>query len=143
MLLPGKGPGGDLLSEGMSHFSTILLIEQVKGLSARIEFCKRIEENYGENRQVDSEKPMVKIDGSKPGDTTVTYDKGGWVAWMLLNLMGREQALAGMREYAPDQAAFDAFVKQWYHEVVLGEYKLEDAKKEQGSAAGSWTVRAR
>ncbi len=65
MLLPGKGPGGDLLSEGMSHFSTILLIEQVKGLAARIEFCKRIEESYGDDRQVDSEKPLVKIDGSQ------------------------------------------------------------------------------
>jgi hypothetical protein len=91
MLLPGKGPGGDLLSEGMSHFSTILLIDQIKGLSARIEFCRRIEESYGDSRQVDSEKPMVKIDGSKPGDTTVTYDKMGWVMWMLLHADGARE----------------------------------------------------
>ncbi|HZN56226.1 MAG TPA: hypothetical protein VFB67_12990 [Candidatus Polarisedimenticolaceae bacterium] len=159
MLLPGKGPGGDLLSEGMSHFSTILLIEQVKGLSARIEFCKRIEETYGEDRQVDSEKPMVKIDGSKPGDTTVTYDKMGWVMWMLLQQMGRDNLLRGLhdfqsafddnpdhpvlqdltaflRPYAPDPAAYDAFIEQWFHKVVVPEYVLADGKKK--AAGGGW-----
>ena len=161
LLLPGKGPGGDLLSEGMSHFSTILLIEQVKGLSARIEFCKRIEENYGDSRQVDSEKPMVKIDGSKPGDTTVTYDKMGWVVWMLLHEMGRENLMRGLhdfqsayddnpdhpvlqdltaflRPYARDPEAYDAFVKQWFHEVVVPEYVLDDAKK--NGSGGSFEV---
>jgi len=161
MLLPGKGPGGDLLSEGMSHFSTILLTEQVQGLGARIELCKRFEESYGNDRQVDSEKPMVKIDGSKPGDTTVTYDKMGWVVWMLLQEMGRENLLGGLHEfqsayaenpdhpvlqdftaflrpYAPDVAAYDAFVQQWFHEVVVPEYGLERAKK--AAAGGGWEV---
>ncbi len=161
MLLPGKGPGGNLLSEGMSHFSTILLIEQVKGLSERIEFCKRIEENYGDSRQVDSEKPMVKIDGTKPGDTTVTYDKMGWVVWMLLHEMGRDNLMRGLRDfqtayddspdhpvlqdlteflrpYAPDPVAYDAFVKQWFHEVVVPEYTLADAKKT--GTAGAFEV---
>jgi ABC-2 type transport system permease protein len=164
MLLPGKGPGGDLLSEGMAHYSTILLTEQIKGLSARIEFCKRIEESYGNDRQVDSEKPMVKIDGSKPGDTTVTYDKMGWVVWMLQQLVGRDNLLRGLhdfqeqwdasrdhpvlqdftaflRPYAPDPAAYDAFVAQWFHEVVVPEYKLEDAKKDKGGAG--WTATAK
>ena len=164
LLLPGKGPGGDLLSEGMSHFSTILLIEQIKGLSARIEFCKRIEENYGDTRQVDSEKPMVKIDGSKPGDTTVTYDKMGWVVWMLLQQMGRENLMRGLhdfqtayddnpdhpvlqdftaflRPYAPDGAAYDAFVKQWFHAVVIPEYSLAEAKKTGSAGAFDVTVR--
>jgi ABC-2 type transport system permease protein len=164
MLLPGKGPGGDLLSEGMSHFSTILLIEKVKGVSARIEFCKRIEENYGDSRQVDSEKPMLKIDGSKPGDTTVTYDKMGWVVWMLLQQMGRENLLRGLhdfqtaydenpdhpvlqdftaflRPYAPDPAAYDAFVKQWFEEVVVPEYTLADAKKHGNAGAFDVTVK--
>jgi len=158
LILPGKGPGGNLLSEGMSHFSTILLIEQVKGLSERIEFCKRIEENYGDSRQVDSERPMVKIDGSKPGDTTVTYDKMGWVVWMLLHEMGRDNLMRGLRDFqaaygenpdhpvlqdltaflrphAPDPAAYDAFVKQWFHEVVVPEYTLADAKKSGSGGA--------
>jgi len=164
MLLPGKGPGGDLLSEGMSHFSTILLIEQIKGVSSRIEFCKRIEENYGDSRQVDSEKPMVKIDGSKPGDNTVTYDKMGWVVWMLLQEMGRENLMRGLhdfqtsfddnpdhpvlqdftaflRSYAPDPAAYDAFVKQWFEEVVIPEYALAEAKKTGSAAAFDVSVK--
>ena len=137
LLSPGKGPGGNILSEGTSHFSTILLVEQIKGLQSRIDFCKRIEASYGKSRQMDSERPLVKIDGEKPGDTTVTYDKGGWVFWMLLNQMGRDRALAGiqafmkayqgnpdhpvlqdfiasMRPFAADAAAFDAF-----HEAVV------------------------
>jgi ABC-type transport system involved in multi-copper enzyme maturation permease subunit len=164
MLLPGKGPGGNLLSEGMSHFSTILLTEQVKGVGPRIELCKRFEERYGENRQVDSEKAMVKIDGTKPGDTTVTYDKMGWVAWMLLQEMGRDNLIRGLRDfqstfdenpdhpvlqdltaflrpYAPDPDAYDAFVKQWFHEVVVPEYVVEEAKKT--AAGGGWTVTAK
>jgi len=161
ILMPGEGPGGDILSEGMSHFSTILLFEEVKGPEQRIEFCKRIEGRYGDRRQVDSERPLVKIDGSKEGDETVTYDKGGWVFWMLLNQMGRERALAGyrefihryannrdhplledftavMREFAPDTTAHDAFVRQWFHEVVVPEYKLKDARK--SGSGDSWEV---
>ena len=34
MVAPGKGPGGNLLSEGTAHFSTLLLFEQVKGVPA-------------------------------------------------------------------------------------------------------------
>jgi len=152
ILTPGKGPGGSILAEGTSHFSTILLVEQVKGLNARIDFCKRLEANYGKDRQADSERPLVKITGERPGDTTVTYDKGGWVFWMLLNQMGRDRALAGiqaflkayhgnrdhpvlqdflasMRPFAADAAAFDAFTHQWFFEVVVPEYRLLEPKK--------------
>ncbi len=156
LLVPGEGPGANLLSEGMAHFSTILLFEQVRGLREQIEFLKRIETSYGRQRQVDSEKPLVKIDGSRAGDTTATYDKGGWVFWMVLNHLGRERTLAGLkeflrryhhqrdhavlqdfvatlREFAPDDAAsrdaYDAFTQQWFFEVVVPEYRLTDAKK--------------
>ena len=161
ILTPGKGPGGNILSEGTAHFSTILLVEQVKGLNARIDFCKRLEAGYARDRQADSERPLVKITGERPGDTTVTYDKGGWVFWMLLNHMGREKVLAGMqafiktyhgntdhpvlqdflatmRPFAPDAAAFDAFTHQWFFEVVVPEYRLSEPKK---TAHGQdWTV---
>ena len=90
-----------MVSEGLSHFSTVLLTEQILGLRPRIETCKRLEEQYGEDRQADSERPLVKIDGSKPGDRTVTYDKGGWVFWMLYDHMGREAAFAGLRDFVP------------------------------------------
>ncbi len=148
LLLPGDGPGGNVLSEGMAHFSTALLVEQVHGLEGRVGFLSRIEESYGDNRRIDSEKPLVWVDGSKGGDTTVTYDKGGWVFLMLHELIGREAGFAGlrafidhysrdpdhpvlqdfvrhMRAYAPDAAAYDAFVDQWFFQVVVPEFRLE------------------
>ena len=147
-----QGPGGNILAEGTAHFSTILLVEQMKGLNARIDFCKRLEANYGKSRRPDSERPLVKTDGTRPSDTTVMYDKGGWVFWMLLNHMGRDRALEGirafiktyhgnpdhpvlqdfleaMRPFAPDPAAFDAFTHQWFFEVVLPEYRLYEPRK--------------
>jgi ABC-2 type transport system permease protein len=164
ILTPGKGPGGNILSEGTAHFSTILLVEQVKGLNARIDFCKRLEASYGKTRQADSERPLVKITGERPGDTTVTYDKGGWVFWMLLNHVGREKALAGMqafikayhgspdhpvlqdflatmRPFAADPAAFDAFTHQWFFEVVVPEYRLIKPKKTKQDQAWKVTVK--
>jgi hypothetical protein len=163
ILLPGEGPGGNILSEGMAHFSTILLHEQVKGVRERIEFCKGLEDRYGDRRQVDSEKPLAWIDGSKAGDETATYDKGGWVAWMLYRAMGKDANLAGiqdfvarytdnvdhplmqdftrvMREHAPDVAAYDEFVQQWIYEVVLPQYRVTDAKKTE--SGGKWIVTA-
>jgi ABC-2 type transport system permease protein len=152
ILTPGKGPGGNILSEGTAHFSTILLVEQMKGLGARIDLCKRLEANYARDRQADSERPLVKITGERPGDTTVTYDKGGWVFWMLLNAMGRDKNLEGirnfietyhgstdhpvlqdflaaMRPYAADPAAFDKFTRQWFLEIVVPEYRVSDYTK--------------
>jgi aminopeptidase N len=166
LLTPGKGPGGDILSEGMAHFSTILLAEQVKGLRSRIAFCKRIEEKYNRDRKADSERPLVKIDGDKAGDTTVTYDKGGWVFWMLLRHMGRDRALAGIREFikqyhdgpdfpvlqdfvatmrrfAADKDAYDAFVKQWFFEVHVPEYRLSEVKREKSGDSDIWEVTVR
>lgn len=97
--MTGDGPGGDVLSEGRSHFSTILLIEQVKGLEQRMAFCKQIEDGYGNIRRRDAERPMVKVNGELPGDRRIIYDKGGWVLWMLFQQMGREAGLAAQRDY--------------------------------------------
>jgi hypothetical protein len=167
ILTPGKGPNGNILAEGMAHFSTALLLEQVKGPRGRIEFLKGIESRYEKFRRKDSERPLVKIDGSLDGDTTVTYDKGGWVFWMLLRHMGRERALRGMhafideyrngpdfpvlqdflrvlRPFAADPASFDAFTRQWFYEVVVPEYKLSDAKCEAVPGTdGEWQVTVR
>ncbi len=161
---PGKGPGGNLLSEGTSHFSTMLLFEQVKGIRGRIEFARQIEDSYGKQRSPDSERPLVKTDGTKDGDTTVTYDKTGWVLWMLMNHMGRDRMLAGIREFfqlyhanpdhpvlqdllavlrkhAEDPKAFDAFTYQWFFRVVVPEYNLSDWHKERDGK--QWVVKGR
>lgn len=164
LLVPGRGPGGNVLSEGMAHFSTILLFDAVHGPEQRIEFARRIEESYAEGRQVDSERPLVKIDGSRAGDGTVIYDKGGWVFWMLLGELGRERALEGlrtfieryresrdhpvlqdfvahMRAFASDLEAYDAFVAQWFFDVVLPRYEILSA--ERTTTEGGHELRAR
>ena len=166
LLTPGEGPGGDLLSEGMAHFSTALLTEQVKGPQARMEFLKRLEERYGDERRADAERPLVKIDGSRDGDQTVTYDKGGWVFWMLHRQLGRERALAGlrkfiadwgngpdypvlqdftaaMRPFATEPAAYDSFVEQWFHQVVVPEYRLSGARVAAEPGGKGWKVTVR
>ncbi|MBZ0112545.1 MAG: hypothetical protein K8J08_08800 [Thermoanaerobaculia bacterium] len=163
LLTPGKGPGGNILSEGMAHFSTLMLFEELEGSGQRMELAKRFEEAYGNQRRKDAERPLVKTDGSQPGDTVVTYNKGGLVAWMLLEHLGREQMLAGLQEFiqkyvngpdyplledliatlrphAADPEAFDALVDQWFFEVVVPEYRFTEARSR--GAHGQWTTTA-
>lgn len=151
LLTPCDGPGANILSEGLANFSTVLLTQQVKGDYPRMEFLKRIEQKYNDDRQADSERPMVKIDGSRPGDTTCTYDKPGFVFFMLMETIGRDNLLAGLksfiakfresrdhaalqdlvehlRPFAPDPAAYDAFAQQWFFEVVVPRFRILDAK---------------
>jgi hypothetical protein len=152
ILTPASGPGGDFLSEGTSHFATLLLFEKVKGPRGRMEFAKGLEARYGDNRRADDERPMYDVDGKRRYDTTVIYDRGGWVFWMVYDFLGHDRALAGyrdffrtwsvsrdhpalqdfvaaMRPYAADPAAYDAFVKQWFEDKVVPEYRIEGATK--------------
>jgi hypothetical protein len=162
--MPGDGPGGDVLSEGMAHFSTILLVEQVKGLEQRMAFCRQIEDDYANSRRSDAERPLNKLDSNVlPGDRAVMYDRGGWVFWMMTKTMGWDAAIAGLRDYiatysdnpdhplvedfvevmrrhAPDTAAFDAFTKQWVFDKVVPQYLVSDARSEKDG--DSWVVRA-
>ena len=163
LLTPGEGPGGNLLSEGMAHYSTMLLHEQVYGDRYRMEFGKRIESLYGEARYVDAERSMVRT----LGDWAVTYNKSPWVMWMLQQEMGRENLLAGLRAFiakyhpdpdfpvlqdmlavlrgfAPDSARFGAFVHQWFEDVVVPEYRFSDVTKTResdGAGGEEWVVR--
>jgi ABC-2 type transport system permease protein len=152
ILTPADGPGGDFLSEGMAHFSTMLLFAQVKGPRARMEFAKGIESRYGDRRRVDEERAMYDVDGKRDSDETVIYDRGGWVFWMLYDFLGHDRALEGyrnfirtwsvsrdhpalqdfvaaMRPYAANPVAYDAFVKQWFEDTVMPEYRITGAKK--------------
>jgi ABC-2 type transport system permease protein len=166
ILVPGKGPGAVVLGEGTSNFSAILVVEQVYGLNARIDFCERLEANYANDRQADSERPLVKLDGygGRPGDVTAIYDKGGWVFWMLLDHMGRGRALDGMRaffkeyhgnsdhpvlqdflavmrRFAADREALDAFARQWFYRVVVPEYRITSPTT--APKGSSWELTAR
>lgn len=161
ILMPADGPGNEILGEGMSHYSTILLTEQVQGLRQRLAFCRQIEDHYGDTRRADGERSLLRVDGARTGDETVIYDKAGMVFWMLQQLIGRDAMLAGLREliatyrdnddhatvpdalsiwrrHAPDPAAYDAFVQQWFHEVVVPEYKLRNGRRTRDGA--DWLV---
>jgi hypothetical protein len=148
----------------MSHLSTALLIGQLKGREQQLAFLRQIEDQYANTRQADSERPLTRIDGSRAGDDRIVYDKGGWAAWMMMQLVGREPMLRGsrdfieawrdsrdhavlqdylahMRRYAPDSTTYDTFVKQWYWDVVVPEYRVSDARAVK--RGGGWEVRAR
>ena len=155
LLGPGRGPGGNFLSEGMSHYATALLHEQVYGDRYRIEFTRRIESTYVNRRRVDSERAMVK-------SSSGFYNKGAWVMWMLQQEMERDNILMGLRafiakysqgrdhpviqdmlavlrDFAPDTVAFDAFAEQWFFDVVLPEYEVSEVTKEL--EGDEWVVR--
>ncbi len=163
ILTPANGPNGDFLSEGMAHFSTLLLAEQMKGPQGRMEFARGIEARYADRRRVDDERPMYDIDGKRDSDETVTYDRGGWVFWMLYDFMGHDRALAGvqhfiqtwshsrdhaalqdfvaaMRPYAANPVAYDAFVKQWFEERAMPEYRVTSAKRVMDGSGYDVTV---
>ena len=151
MAMTADGPGTEILSEGMAHFSTLLLTEKARGERQRQAFARQMEDRYGNLRRKDSERPLAKIDGKLPGDTRIWYDKGGWALWMLHRFMGGERGMAAIREYmatyrdsrdpaaledylaiqrrhAADTTAFDAFAKQWFFTVVVPHYLIEDAR---------------
>jgi ABC-type multidrug transport system permease subunit len=159
IVTPAKGPGGDFLSEAMSHFSTMLLFDQVMGARERMEFMKGLEARYGDRRRVDDERPMYDVDGKRESDETVIYDRGGWVFWMLYDYLGHDRALAGyrdffrtwsvsrdhpalqdivlaMRPHAADPAAYDAFVKQWFEDKAMPEYRVIRAARVKREGAG-------
>ncbi|MGE5176612.1 MAG: M1 family aminopeptidase, partial [Hyphomicrobiales bacterium] len=163
ILTPANGPGADLLSEGMAHFSTMLLFEKMRGERARMEFAKGLEAHYADNRRPDDERAMYDIDESRDSDQTVLYDRGGWVFWMLYDYLGHDRALeayrafirdwsvsrdhpalqdliAALRPYAADPAAYDRFVKQWCEDRVVPEYRFEGAKKTRNGSG--WLVTA-
>jgi ABC-type transport system involved in multi-copper enzyme maturation permease subunit len=163
ILTPADGPNADFLSEGMAHFSTMLLFEKMKGPRGRMEFAKGIEARYGDRRRVDDERPMYDIDGKRESDETVMYDRGGWVFWMVYDYLGHDRALAGlqhfirtwsesrdhpalqdyvaaMRPYAADPVAYDAFVKQWFEDRAMPEYKIAEARKSKRGSDYDVTV---
>jgi len=151
ILMPGDGPGGNILSEGMAHYSTARLFGQLRGERGRQAFLRKIEDSYANARRPDDERAMVEVDGERPGDTTITYDKGGWVFTMMMDMMGQPSFDEGlrdfivtykdgpdypllqdfvelMREHAKDLVAYDEFTRQWFLSVVVPEFAIEHAK---------------
>jgi ABC-2 type transport system permease protein len=166
ILAAGDGPGGIILAEGAAHFSTMLLLEQLRGPASRIAFATGREAAYGETRAPSTEKPLAETTPFRPADETVIYDKGGWVLWMLLHQMGRDAFFAGarhfiaeyhaapghpvlqhfaaaMRPYARDPRAFDELMDEWFWKLEVPEYHIVSAHKEHaGTAAGTESTKA-
>ena len=137
----------------------MLLHHELSPSQARV-LRRRWEKQYVEGREPDNERPINRIDGSRPGDQVVTYQRAGWAFWMLRNLMGEDAMLAGLRGFvekwrngvetpdgldfpliedlleslrphAPDAAAFDDFVGRWILGKDLPELEIRDARVEK------------
>jgi ABC-2 type transport system permease protein len=138
---PARGPGAAVMTEGLSHMSALMLLEAVKGQGARRTFALALEERYAKERSVDGERPLVRVDGDRKGDTTLIYDRAGWAFWMLDRLMTRPRFSRGMhafvetyrdntdhpaladlfatlRAFAEDPGAFDRFVSTWFESTA-------------------------
>jgi ABC-2 type transport system permease protein len=158
ILAAGDGPGGIILAEGAANFSTMLLLEQLRGPAERIAFATDIEATYGENRDPGTERALAETTPFRPADGTVIYDKGSWALWMLLQQMGRDRFFAGarhfiaqyhaapghpvlqhfaaaMRPYAGDPRGFDEVVRQWFFERVIPEYHVVEAQRRRLAGA--------
>ncbi|MBM3953426.1 MAG: hypothetical protein FJ309_02190 [Planctomycetes bacterium] len=160
IVTPGKGPGGNIISEGLAEFSACMLLHHELSPAQAKVLRRRWEKQYVEGRQPDNERAINRIDGSRPGDQVVTYQRAGWAFWMLRTLMGEEAMLAGLRDFiatwragvetpegldfpliedlleslrphAPDAAAFDAFVGGWILGKGLPDLEVRDEKVEE------------
>jgi ABC-2 type transport system permease protein len=169
IVMPGKGPGGNIISEGLAEFSAIMLVHHELGEEQAKTLRRRWEKAYTEGRRADNERPINRTDGTRPGDTVVTYNRAGLVFWMLRDLMGEEQMLAGLkafvakwkdgvetpegldfpliedmveslRPFAPDQVAFGLFVDQWIYGTTLPELDIADADVD--GSEGAFTTSA-
>jgi hypothetical protein len=154
IVMPGNGPGADVLIEGLANYATLLLLEAEFGDDARRAFAAALEANYVRSRRVDLERPLLRTgdgggDGRAASDETVVFDRGPWVLWMLDRLLTRDRMLAGLRAYAgryafsedrpgltdfiltlrgqaADTASFDAFVADWVRDVAMPEITIAD-----------------
>ena len=162
IVMPGKGPGGNIISEGLAEFSALMLLHHERGADQATVLRRRWEQEYLLGRSADNERPINRVTGSRPGDSVITYQRAGLVFWMLRNLMGEEAMLAGLRDFvttwkdgvrtpegldfpliedlvaslrarAPDAAAFDAFANQWILGKALPELALEEVSVRGGT----------
>ncbi len=164
LLVPGEGPGADVLTESLAQFSALLLREHVEGRAGRIAFLSHLEASYQRSRSADAERPLAEvIDDASGFDATVIHDKGPWVLWMLDHHLGRARMLAGLQEllrasrgsddhpalhdliailrrHSEYPAEFDSLVDQWVFDVIVPEFRISEASVERVN--GRWRVSA-
>ena len=169
ILTPGKGPGGNIISEGLAEFSALMLVHHELGEQQSKTLRRRWERGYVSGRSPDDERSINRTDGTRPGDQVVTYQRAGFVFWMLRDLMGEQAMTDGLRAFvekwkdgvetpdgldfpliedmveslrahAPDVAAFDAFVGQWIFGTKLPELELGETAVTLDAAGGTATA---
>jgi len=169
IVMPGKGPGGNIISEGLAEFSAVMLLHHERGAEQANVLRRRWEQEYVQGRSADNERPINRVTGTRPGDTVITYQRAGLVFWMLREVMGEDAMLAGLRDFvttwkdgvqtpegldfpliedlveslrahAPDVAAFDAFTSQWILGKALPELELKDVSVSGGGS--EWVTTA-
>ena len=148
IVTPARAPGAAFLTEALAHYSTLLMEERFTGRVACRNRRREWERLYVEARRVDVERPIVRIDGSEPGDQPTWYNKGGWVFWMLSEHMGRENFLQALRALIEEFSFQDdhptihdllshvkavggdevqPFLDQWFYEAVLPSPRVRSA----------------
>ncbi|HVH47202.1 MAG TPA: M1 family aminopeptidase [Labilithrix sp.] len=150
---PARGPGASVMTEGLSHMSALLLLEDAKGAAARRAFAKGMEARYAAERSVDGERPLVRVsaEADRRGDRVLVYDRAGWAFWMLAHHLGMARMSKGLhafvesyrdnpdhpaledlfttlRREASDTARFDAFVTTWFRTSAVPRFRVEGAK---------------
>ena len=157
IVMPGKAPGGNIISEGLAEFSAAMLVHHELGTAQGEALRRDWEREYAYGRSPDDERSINRIDGSRTGDKVVTYNRAGFVFWMLRDIMGEDAMVAGLhafvakwkdgvatpegldfpviedmveslRAHAPDVAKFDAFVSDWIFGTKFPELELADAR---------------
>lgn len=163
LLSPQESPGVDMLIEGMANYSALLLQEKLYGSEARINFALLLEEQYVRQRRIDLEKPLVEDNGNSVSGEAITNNKGAWVMWMLHQQFGATAMYSGLQSFisnninasngpniidlietlrplAPDSVTYQAFIDQWFFDVVLPAFKLSQTTIEETDTG--WQVTA-
>jgi ABC-2 type transport system permease protein len=163
-LLSARGPGNTVLIEGMANYVALLLVEQQSGKKTRIRMSESLERDYLRGRVADVERPLSKTSWLEPGGQDVIYNKGAMELWRLDAALGRENMLAGLREFlfrfegraehpalddlltslrarAPDVEAYDQLVASSFRELALPRYTISGVSREGSSLVFTVTNR--
>lgn len=148
---PARGPGAAVMTEGLSHMSALLLLEEQRGREARKAFARGMEDRYAQERSVDGELPLVRVNaGDRKGDRALLYDRAGFAFWMLAKHLGTarmtrgfhtfvsayrdnedhpalEDLFATLRGEAEDPDRFDALVTTWFRTTSVPRFRIATA----------------
>ena len=147
LVAPARGPGGDVLMEGLAEYSAGALIEDKLGRQAAGLFRGYEESTYLQNCDPDHELPLAAVDRSHRSHDVLVYQKAGLVFHMLEQLLGRTKMNAALREYVTrfrqsaarptldellalfkqQDGTLNWFYEQWFQRVTLPDFQITSA----------------